>query len=103
MLPRNLCALRKSSTASRILSQIEDDSVKNIILPPRDARVVICGGGVMGASVAYHLAKLGWGSETVLIEQNRYAIPARKTSLKMLFLQSWRWYNLAFFRVDWCV
>ncbi|XP_060519985.1 pyruvate dehydrogenase phosphatase regulatory subunit, mitochondrial isoform X2 [Cylas formicarius] len=35
------------------------------------AKVVICGGGVMGASVAYHLGKLGWGSETILIEQNR--------------------------------
>ncbi|KAJ8959314.1 hypothetical protein NQ318_022000 [Aromia moschata] len=41
------------------------------ITPPRDARVVICGGGVMGAWVAYHLSKLGWGNETVLIEQNR--------------------------------
>lgn len=39
--------------------------------PPRDAKVVVCGGGVMGASVAYHLGKLGWGNETVLIEQNR--------------------------------
>lgn len=75
MLPRNLCALRKSSTASRVLSQLEtDDSCKNIVLPPRDARVVICGGGVMGASVAYYLGKLGWGSETVLIEQNRYIL-----------------------------
>nr|CAI5832874.1 unnamed protein product [Callosobruchus analis] len=41
------------------------------VTPPKDARVVICGGGVMGASVAYHLGKLGWGKETVLIEQNR--------------------------------
>lgn len=41
------------------------------VLPPKNARVVVCGGGVMGASVSYFLAKLGWGSETVLIEQNR--------------------------------
>ncbi|XP_045462429.1 pyruvate dehydrogenase phosphatase regulatory subunit, mitochondrial isoform X1 [Harmonia axyridis] len=40
-------------------------------LPPQNKRVVICGGGVMGASVAYHLAVLGWGQETVLIEKNR--------------------------------
>lgn len=39
--------------------------------PPRHARVVVCGGGVMGAAVAYNLAKLGWGPETVLVEQNR--------------------------------
>ncbi|XP_022910768.1 pyruvate dehydrogenase phosphatase regulatory subunit, mitochondrial isoform X2 [Onthophagus taurus] len=38
---------------------------------PQHARVVICGGGVMGASVAYHLAKLGWANDTVLIEQHR--------------------------------
>lgn len=39
---------------------------------PQSIRVVICGGGVMGASVAYHLAVLGWGHETVLIEKNRF-------------------------------
>lgn len=40
-------------------------------VPPRHAKVVVCGGGVMGASVVYHLAKLGWGKDTILIEQNR--------------------------------
>lgn len=43
-------------------------------VPPRNARVVVCGGGVMGAAVAYNLAKLGWGPETVLVEQNRYVL-----------------------------
>ncbi|KAK7789876.1 hypothetical protein R5R35_008830 [Gryllus longicercus] len=38
---------------------------------PKKARVVICGGGVMGAAVAYHLAELGWGESTVLVEQGR--------------------------------
>ena len=33
------------------------------------ARVVIIGGGVMGCSLLYHLAKLGW-SDTVLVEKN---------------------------------
>lgn len=42
--------------------------------PPLHARVVVCGGGVMGASVAYNLAKLGWGTHTVLIEQNRLVV-----------------------------
>lgn len=39
--------------------------------PPKNARVVICGGGIMGASVAYHLALAGWGPHTVIIEQGR--------------------------------
>ncbi|XP_038841046.1 pyruvate dehydrogenase phosphatase regulatory subunit, mitochondrial-like, partial [Salvelinus namaycush] len=37
---------------------------------PSQARVVICGGGIVGTSVAYHLAKLGW-TEIVLLEQGR--------------------------------
>ena len=36
-------------------------------LPPR-ARVVIIGGGVIGTSVAYHLARLGW-TDVLLLEQ----------------------------------
>src|SRR5580692_3583099 len=38
-------------------------------LPPR-ARVVIVGGGVIGASVAYHLAQLGW-TDVLLLEQGQ--------------------------------
>ena len=38
---------------------------------PSESRVVVCGGGVVGCSVAYHLAKLGW-SDVVLLEQGRY-------------------------------
>ncbi|MBN3288100.1 PDPR phosphatase, partial [Polyodon spathula] len=37
---------------------------------PSQARVVICGGGIVGSSVAYHLAKLGW-KDVVLLEQGR--------------------------------
>lgn len=36
---------------------------------PHKAKVVICGGGVIGAAVAYHLSKRGWGDNTVLIEK----------------------------------
>jgi pyruvate dehydrogenase phosphatase regulatory subunit len=50
--------------------EVEDGPLETVV-PPRGAKVVVCGGGVMGASVVYNLAKLGWGSETVLIEQNR--------------------------------
>jgi 4-methylaminobutanoate oxidase (formaldehyde-forming) len=37
---------------------------------PEAARVVIIGGGVMGCSVAYHLAKQGW-RDVILLEQGR--------------------------------
>ena len=36
---------------------------------PTHARVVIVGGGVMGAGLAYHLAHEGWGEDTVLLEK----------------------------------
>ena len=38
--------------------------------PPSSARVVIIGGGVIGCSVAYHLAKLGW-KDVVLLERKQ--------------------------------
>ncbi|NNE87591.1 MAG: GcvT family protein [Silicimonas sp.] len=38
--------------------------------PPSHARCVIIGGGVIGTSVAYHLAKMGW-SDVVLMERKR--------------------------------
>lgn len=37
---------------------------------PTRARVVIIGGGVIGASVAYHFGKLGW-TDTVLLERHQ--------------------------------
>ena len=37
---------------------------------PERARVVIIGGGVIGCSVAYHLAKLGW-NDVVLLERDQ--------------------------------
>lgn len=33
------------------------------------ARVVILGGGVVGVSALYHLAKRGWGAESILLER----------------------------------
>lgn len=37
---------------------------------PSDARVVIIGGGIIGCSVAYHLAKLGW-QDVVILERGQ--------------------------------
>ena len=37
---------------------------------PSAAQVVVCGGGVVGSSVAYHLPKYGF-SDVVLLEQGR--------------------------------
>ena len=37
---------------------------------PARARVVVIGGGIIGCSVAYHLAKLGW-KDVVLLERDR--------------------------------
>ncbi len=37
---------------------------------PSQARVVVIGGGVIGTSVAYHLAHMGW-RDTVLLERDR--------------------------------
>lgn len=70
MFSRCKVALRNKQLTCRFLS---DSSIKvDNIAPPDNAKVVICGGGVMGASVAYHLGKIGWGSETILIEQSRW-------------------------------
>jgi len=37
---------------------------------PKQAQVVIVGGGIIGCSIAYHLTKLGW-SDVVLLERKR--------------------------------
>ena len=38
--------------------------------PPASARAVIVGGGIVGASIAYHLSQLGW-KDVVLLEQGQ--------------------------------
>ncbi len=43
---------------------------KNGLGLPAEAKAVVIGGGVVGCSVAYHLAKLGW-KDVVLLERKR--------------------------------
>jgi heterotetrameric sarcosine oxidase gamma subunit len=38
--------------------------------PPKNAQVVVVGGGIIGCSVAYHLAELGW-TDIVLLERDK--------------------------------
>ena len=47
-------------------NEVKDTSEKTSL--PSHARVVIIGGGVVGCSVAYHLAELGW-IDIVLLER----------------------------------
>ena len=55
--------------SSHILNQSRRLSDERKALPT-EAEVVICGGGVLGASVALHLKMLGWRN-IVLIEQGK--------------------------------
>ncbi|KAL2723148.1 hypothetical protein V1477_019739 [Vespula maculifrons] len=56
----------------RFTSKTTDSTITNLDdCPPKEAQVVICGGGVMGGAVAYHLSLMGLGSETVLVESGR--------------------------------
>ena len=46
-----------------------DDASPTVALPSR-ARVVVIGGGIIGASVAYHLGHQGW-HDVMLLERDR--------------------------------
>ena len=41
---------------------------------PNSTKVVVIGGGVVGCSVAYHLAKFGW-KDTILHETDQITSP----------------------------
>ena len=38
--------------------------------PPKNAKILIFGGGVIGCNTAYHLAKLGWKDVIILKNNN---------------------------------
>ena len=78
----NLCLIRyrigsvlnvkKCSFNSRryLLYDFYDESADDVRIPKK-AKVVICGGGVTGASIAYHLAEIGWGPQTIVLDQGK--------------------------------
>ena len=50
---------------------------------PQSCKVVVVGGGVVGCSVAYHLAKFGW-KDTILLERSvniRYNLACKEDLL----------------------
>ena len=57
-------------TSQQCMLSSEADGRKPL---PTDAEVVVCGGGVVGASVALHLKMMGWRN-VVLLEQGKYAL-----------------------------
>src|SRR3546814_18914177 len=61
-------AIAVASSLLRVVSF----SARGSLMPalPSHARAVIIGGGVIGCSVAYHLAKLGW-RDVVLMERKQ--------------------------------
>lgn len=100
---RGVLRLKKSVKLMRCFSYDYHDESGDLRLPKK-AKVVICGGGVMGASVAYHLAELGWGSQTIVLEQGKYVesndrcVQCYVVEIVVMscFLQTWRWNDLEF-------
>ena len=55
----------------RLSVPCEDPSMNDLMKSvPKSAKTVIIGGGIIGCSVAYHLAKMGW-TDTVLLERKK--------------------------------
>ena len=55
-----------SGNSKKYASQEERLTVEKL---PKEAKVVICGGGAQGAAIAYKLAEAGWAEDVVLLEQ----------------------------------
>lgn len=69
-LPGHICTNSADAHPQRRVSRPLATQHHAVQLPEK-SRVVICGGGLIGAAVAYHLGLSGMGAETVVIEQDR--------------------------------
>ena len=70
--PRELAGAAMLRHASRFSSDAAGCRTFSASAPtlPSQARVVVAGGGIVGCSVAYHLAKLGW-TDVLLVERDQ--------------------------------
>lgn len=71
-LIKSKSSLKWSAKNLRTLPTLEEETVNDFCRKdiPEQAQVVICGGGIVGNSVAYHLARdFGW-TDVVLLEQS---------------------------------
>lgn len=70
-LVKNVRKLKRFRAGTYLTLHEKQCHTSEDVVPPKEAKVVVCGGGVQGAAVAYHLAQMGWGPDTVLVEQGR--------------------------------
>ena len=64
-----LCNRQKVRHGNSKSTLVANEDVEDPL--PKEAKVVICGGGVMGGAVAYHLSLMGLGPQTVIVESGR--------------------------------
>lgn len=64
--------INSSSSINNLLNTGDalNSSTENLVKPPSATKVVICGGGLFGTSVAYHLAQLGY-KDVVLVTRDK--------------------------------
>jgi hypothetical protein len=67
----NLCYLVTQSSKIHASTTTRSESTRITSELPKSTKVVICGGGLFGTSVAYHLGKLGF-KDVVLVTRDKY-------------------------------
>lgn len=64
---RSVRCIQKASSNNNIMAA--EDEVESIVNLPSQARFVICGSGLAGSSLAYHLSLLDHGHHTIVLER----------------------------------
>ena len=59
--------------STETFTTLDNERYQSDSKPPGSTKVVICGGGLIGTSVAYHLADLGY-KDVVLLTRDKYAL-----------------------------